>query len=242
MKSNKIIISLILVVFFIQCKKKSTACNKIIDKNTEPTLEITLQGKVQDDDKKGNFLVEGIYFPDEFSEGCDFWLKIDKEEEKYLYTFFKGSKAEKKGELFLKDKGKEMSFSNEFNSSYYRDTILIQNYGNSMNYYERIPYCSFKYISLIKQLKVDENNLVFFNDKAYFLEQSGLYEEAVYILKVIIKEFPNRTVAYINLGDAYWGLGKKEEAKQAYKVYVERMKAKNKEHKIPSQVLERIKE
>ncbi|MGG6229182.1 tetratricopeptide repeat protein [Tenacibaculum sp. SDUM215027] len=232
MKNKQILIVLfVFSIVLIQCKKERNKESK------------TLKKEFASKNKKGvikDYLLEGIYFPDEFSEDCDFWLKIDKEEEKYLYIFFKGSKVEKKGELFLKDKEKEMSFSNEFNGSCHRDTILIQNYGNSMNYYERIPYCSFKYISLIKQLKVDEDNLVFFNDKAYFLEQSGLYEEAVYILEVIIKEFPNRTVAYINLGDAYWGLGKKEEAKQAYKVYIEQMKAKNKESKIPSQVLERI--
>ncbi|GFD76208.1 hypothetical protein KUL113_56280 [Tenacibaculum sp. KUL113] len=93
---------------------------------------------------------------------------------------------------------------------------------------------------IINNIDVSEGNLSKYNDIGYFLEQSGLYEEAVYILEVIIKEFPNRTVAYINLGDAYWGLGKKEEAKQAYKIYIEQMKAKNKESKIPSQVLERI--
>lgn len=232
MKNKQILIVLfVFSIILIQCKKErnkesKTLKNEFASKNKKKVIK--------------DYLLEGIYFPDEFSGDCDFWLKIDKEEEKYLYTFFKGSKVEKKGELFLKAKEKEVSFSNEFNGSCHRDTILIQNYGNSMNYYERIPYCSFKYINLIKQLKVNEDNLVFFNDKAYFLEQSGLYEEAVYILEVIIKEFPNRTVAYLNLGDAYWGLGKKEEAKQAYKIYIEQMKAKNKESKIPSQVLERI--
>ncbi|WP_428740651.1 tetratricopeptide repeat protein [Tenacibaculum sp.] len=104
--------------------------------------------------------------------------------------------------------------------------------------------CDIEVIDVVNQYcpVYNKNYLTMFNDIGYFLEQSGLYEESVYILEVIIKEFPNRTVAYINLGDAYWGLGKKEEAKQVYKVYVEQMKAKNKERKIPSQVLERIKE
>ncbi len=79
------------------------------------------------------------------------------------------------------------------------------------------------------------------NNMAYYLEQSGLYKEAIYLLEKIIENFPDRTVAYINLGDAYWGLGKKEHAKNAYLVYVEQMTSKNKKEKIPKRVLERTK-
>ena len=68
--------------------------------------------------------------------------------------------------------------------------------------------------------------LVRYNDIAYYLEQAKAYEEAIFLLEKITKEAPNRTVAYINLGDAYWGIGEKEKAKKAYLTYIEQMKAK----------------
>ena len=85
------------------------------------------------------------------------------------------------------------------------------------------------------------NAITKYNDIAYYLEQSGLYKEAIYLLEKVIENFPDRTVAYINLGDAYWGLGKKEHAKKAYLVYVEQMTSKNKKEKIPKRVVERTK-
>ncbi|WP_324172518.1 tetratricopeptide repeat protein [Sulfurimonas sp.] len=79
------------------------------------------------------------------------------------------------------------------------------------------------------------------NDIAFFLEQTKNYDEAIYLLEKILEKYPNRTVAYINLGDAYWGLANKEKAKQAYSTYIKQMKEKGKERKIPKVVLERIK-
>ncbi|WP_378184178.1 tetratricopeptide repeat protein [Aquimarina sp. SS2-1] len=80
-----------------------------------------------------------------------------------------------------------------------------------------------------------------YNDIAYYLEQAKAYEEAVFLLEKIVEEVPDRTVAYINLGDAYWGLDEKEKAKEAYKTYVDQMKTKGKEAKIPKRVLKRLK-
>ena len=81
-----------------------------------------------------------------------------------------------------------------------------------------------------------------YNNMAYFLQQYGANKEAIYLLEKIIKKYPNRTVAYINLGDAYWGLEDKEKAKQAYETYIKQMKEKGKDKKIPKKVLERAKE
>ncbi|WP_299897201.1 tetratricopeptide repeat protein [uncultured Aquimarina sp.] len=83
--------------------------------------------------------------------------------------------------------------------------------------------------------------LVQYNDIAYYLEQGKAYKEAIFLLERIVKEAPNRTVAYINLGDAYWGIGEKEEAKKAYQTYVKQMKANGKASKIPKLVLKKIK-
>ncbi len=88
---------------------------------------------------------------------------------------------------------------------------------------------------------IDFVNVHEVNNIAYYLEQSGQYSESVFLLERILKKFPNRTVAYINLGDAYWGLGKQKQAKEAYEKYIELMKTNGKESKIPQRVYERIK-
>lgn len=87
---------------------------------------------------------------------------------------------------------------------------------------------------------IDDISLM--NDKAYYLEQVGAYEEAIYILnKIIIKE-PGRVVAYLNLGDAQWGINKKLDAKKSYEKYVELMKIQGKNiKKIPQRAYDRIK-
>ena len=78
------------------------------------------------------------------------------------------------------------------------------------------------------------------NDIAFFFEQAGAYQEAIYLLEKIIEKYPNRTVAYINLGDSYLKDGNKEKAIENYKIYVKQMKDKNKEKKIPKRVLKEI--
>ncbi|WP_324172504.1 tetratricopeptide repeat protein [Sulfurimonas sp.] len=89
--------------------------------------------------------------------------------------------------------------------------------------------------------ELSKKNLIAYNNIAYYLEKAKAYPEAIYLLEKILKKYPNRTVAYINLGDAYWGLKNKEKAKQAYSTYIKQMKEKGKDRKIPKVVLERIK-
>ncbi|WP_324172524.1 tetratricopeptide repeat protein [Sulfurimonas sp.] len=95
--------------------------------------------------------------------------------------------------------------------------------------------------NILKEIKISKNTLVNYNNIAYYLEKAKAYPESIYLLEKILKKYPNRTVAYINLGDAYWGLANKEKAKQAYSTYIKQMKEKGKKRKIPKVVLERIK-
>lgn len=87
---------------------------------------------------------------------------------------------------------------------------------------------------------ITKNNATKYNNIAYYLEQAGAYKEAIYLLEKIIEKFPNRTVAYINLGDAYWNDNNKEKAKKAYQTYIHQMKEQGKENRIPKKVLERV--
>lgn len=98
------------------------------------------------------------------------------------------------------------------------------------------------YQSLLKQKPwlMDSNNLTFFNDIGYFLEQSSKYQAAVDVLSEVTEKFPERTPAYLNLGDAYFGLQNIAKAKEAYLNYIEHMKKEGKEAKIPKRVFERV--
>jgi len=101
---------------------------------------------------------------------------------------------------------------------------------------------------LIKKIWINRNgvrnlskkNAIILNDKAYFLSEIGCFGEAIMILKIVLEYCPTRTVAYINLGDAYWGLKEADNAKNAYQKYIELMKVSGKEYKIPQKVFERI--
>ncbi|MBL3658883.1 tetratricopeptide repeat protein [Fulvivirga sediminis] len=94
--------------------------------------------------------------------------------------------------------------------------------------------------TLLSNYPLKKETIGYYNDIAYYMEQLGAYDESVYLLNNIIDKYPERTVAYINLGDAYWGFGKKEEAREAYHIYVQKMKEAGKESKIPKVINERL--
>ncbi len=100
--------------------------------------------------------------------------------------------------------------------------------------YDRLAY-------YLNEYRLASNTLRQYNDIAYYLEQGESFKESLYILQKIIEEFPNRTVAYINLGDAYWGLDNKDKAKEAYEKYILLMKSNGKQSKIPQQIYDRVK-
>ena len=94
--------------------------------------------------------------------------------------------------------------------------------------------------SIINISPLSLKNVTSYNNLAFKLEQIKKFSESIYILEKVINKFPNRIVAHINLGDAYWGLIEKENAKQAYLKYIELMKECGKESKIPQRVFDRI--
>ncbi len=84
-------------------------------------------------------------------------------------------------------------------------------------------------------------NQIAINNIGYYLSENHLYNESAFVLNNLLQHFPNRTVAYINLGDAYWGLEEMHNAKAAYQKYIELMKANGKESKIPQRIFDRMK-
>ncbi|PKQ60398.1 hypothetical protein BZG01_21030 [Labilibaculum manganireducens] len=88
---------------------------------------------------------------------------------------------------------------------------------------------------------LDPTQVLNLNNTAYYLDQVGCYECAISILEELIKAYPNRIVAYINLGDSYWDNKNYTKAKSAYAKYCELMQAKGKKCKIPKRVFDRMK-
>ena len=84
-----------------------------------------------------------------------------------------------------------------------------------------------------------KKNVNHYNNIAYYLQKAGHNREAIVLLEKIIEMFPKRLVAYYNLGDAYWALGKKSKAQKYYGDYMQLMKIAGKEKKIPKVVKER---
>lgn len=78
-----------------------------------------------------------------------------------------------------------------------------------------------------------------FNDVAFFWQQAGFNNDAIWLLKKVISESPKRTVAYLNLADAYWAEGDQASAGKNYKVYTELMSEDGKQAKVPDRARQR---
>jgi hypothetical protein len=83
---------------------------------------------------------------------------------------------------------------------------------------------------------ITPDNVGIFNDLGYFLEQTGNAQDAMTILNAIIEVFPNRSVVYLNVGDAYRQIQHHEKMIENYRIYVEMMSDAGKKEKIPQYV------
>jgi tetratricopeptide (TPR) repeat protein len=80
------------------------------------------------------------------------------------------------------------------------------------------------------------------NNIGYYAFKMSAYDNARNILEKVIKNFPNRTVAYLNLADTYYALNLINQAKENYQIYISKMNEHDKESsKIPKRVFERSK-
>jgi hypothetical protein len=106
---------------------------------------------------------------------------------------------------------------------------------NSINLYSLTYFKSLK-----NWIPISKVNLIKYTNIAYYLEKAKAYKESIYLLEKILAKYPKRTVAYLNIADAYWGDKNKNKAIENYKIYVKQMKDNGKEKKIPKKVFERI--
>ena len=87
---------------------------------------------------------------------------------------------------------------------------------------------------------MNQKNITTYNNIAFYLSNHNNYKPAIYLLHKIIKAFPDRTVAYLNLADAYWDSKDKRNAKIFYKKYLSQINNKGENVSIPSRVSKRI--
>ncbi|WP_455666340.1 tetratricopeptide repeat protein [Phocaeicola sp.] len=94
---------------------------------------------------------------------------------------------------------------------------------------------------ILKESPLDMNNISIYNDAATFLLKNEMYNEARIILLAITKKYPEKEEEWLTLGDAQWGNGDEEEARESYNIYLKLMKKGNKDlMQIPKRVYERI--
>jgi hypothetical protein len=89
-------------------------------------------------------------------------------------------------------------------------------------------------------LIVSDENVGALNDYAYYLYRNQNNVLAALLLSEIHKKYPNRVVATLNLADAYWDLGMKNDACPLYKDYVNKMTALGKSARIPAPARSRV--
>lgn len=117
---------------------------------------------------------------------------------------------------------------------------LILNTNKKYQCTNKIQIEELKYLLSIEY--INEKNLNEYNNIAYYLEQNQEYNASYYLLDKIVNKDPNRVVAWLNMGDVYWGMNEKTKAKEAYQKYISLMKSQKKDlSKIPQRVYERSK-
>jgi predicted Zn-dependent protease len=87
---------------------------------------------------------------------------------------------------------------------------------------------------------VDASNVEDINNLAFYLGKFKRSGDAAEVLQSVVKKFPDRTVARLNLADAYWDIDAKELATPEYQEYKRQMSAKGLSSKIPPRVLDRV--
>ncbi|WP_269508461.1 tetratricopeptide repeat protein [Burkholderia sp. IMCC1007] len=87
---------------------------------------------------------------------------------------------------------------------------------------------------------IDADNVEDVNNFAFYLSKYKRSCDAAEVLQSVVKIFPNRTVARLNLADAYWDIGAKELAAPEYREYKRQMNKKGLSAIIPPRVLDRV--
>jgi hypothetical protein len=166
----KIIYIIFSITLISACTNKKAEI--VTEKDTSKT-EISIQTD------KNEESIEGIYKTKECDisieitktkNGYQYFLKTNLRKVKGKATFSKNESGEKylvlegikwdeyegdisnqENDSITESEPKELEIPVGIGASYAKDTLTIQNYGNSMNTYTKISECGLKYIQLIKK-------------------------------------------------------------------------------------------
>ncbi len=182
--------------------------------------------------KQKGFCAEDISFIDEYTELTKIWKITNAiEEMKEIMhtpssdTVFKELKAATQQDIFL-------ALFNE----HYKEALQLYKASKKKDA-AKLVHDFFMIRGGYDSIVLSKEYLTELNDLAFFLEQGGMYTRAIPHLYQILKIAPNRTVAYLNMGDAYVGYGDTTKAQEFYDTYISQMKEKGMENKIPARLL-----
>lgn len=148
-------------------------------------------------------------------------------------------------ETLFNDLQKQKNCTSEYRDISSIDLIasrITKELKNDKNFLKSYGKDILRYKAYLAKYPLTEKNVQHYNDVAFYLEQSTLYDESIVILKEITTTYPDRVVSWLNLGDAQFGKKDISNAKQSYKKYIDLMKKQNKDlNKIPKRVYDRIK-
>jgi tetratricopeptide (TPR) repeat protein len=160
------------------------------------------------------------------------------------YNFFNKNNMEVylKGRDFMKDENISLE---TFNALEYIEIpvipLTLETLEKEIKRKEHLDYYNIEYLeSFLYVHSLSQKNLTAYNNIAYYFQKANANEESVYLLEKILEKFSKRTVAYYNLGDAYWALGQKKKAVKIYTTYIEQMCNGGKQKLIPIKVKDRI--
>ncbi|KQX11503.1 hypothetical protein [Flavobacterium sp. Root420] len=171
MKSTyKIFYTIFSIILISACTNKKA--ETVVEKNI-PKVEMSLQTN------KNEESIEGIYKTAECDisveitktkDGYQYFLKTNtrrakgkaifsknESDEKYLFLEgikwdeYEGDISNQENDSITESEPKELEIPVGIDASYVKDTLTIQNYGNSTNSYTKISECGLKYIQLIKK-------------------------------------------------------------------------------------------
>ena len=169
---NKVAVLLFSTILISACNDKKV--QSVTQKNNSDTI-VALQTTKTDESLKGVYKANGCDISIEITEtkdGYQYFLKTNARKVKGKATFSTNESGEKylalegikwdeyEGDISNQEENDSVSDSKPepeleipvgIDASYVKDTLTIQNYGNSMNSYTKISECGEKYIQLIKK-------------------------------------------------------------------------------------------
>lgn len=85
---------------------------------------------------------------------------------------------------------------------------------------------------------LDQKTVSAYNNYGFFLAESRRPASAIPVLMQVLEKFPERTVAHLNIADAYYSLRMKEQATAHYRRYAAAMDAAGRQ--VPDRVVDRL--